>query len=141
MKGSLVRRLISAGYGQGSDRRGGRIERNRRKMENCIDIGFANLRVEVDERGSRPEVYITFEKKEEPGCIRDICMVSQAVRPGSGETIPDSVRCLVWSDIEDENYTHEILITGLHSLGRDGTLTEVQRGENVNRGAEENESI
>lgn len=95
-------------------------------MENCIDIGFANLRVEVDEQGSRPEVYVTLECKEEPGCSRDICMVSQAVRLNSEEGIPDTVRCLVWSDIEDENFTHEFIIAGPHSIGRDKTLTEVQ---------------
>ena len=75
-----------------------------------IDIGFANLCVEVDEQGIRPEAYIFLESKEDPDDYQEICMVSQAVVPESQEVIPGNVQCLVWTDEQDENYTNRFVI-------------------------------
>lgn len=81
-------------------------------MENKIDIGFAYLCIEVDEQGSRPEAFISLESKDGLEICQDICMVSQAVEPYTDKTIPNAVRCLVWSDPQAEDYTHEFVIEG-----------------------------
>lgn len=78
-------------------------------MENKIDIGFAYLCIEIDEQGPRPEAFISLENKKD-GTYQDICMVSQAVEPHSDKEIPNAVRCLVWSDPQNEDYTHEFVI-------------------------------
>lgn len=79
-----------------------------------IDIGFANLCVEIDEQGIRPEVYVFLEGKEDIEEYQEICMVSQAVTSDSQDVIPDHVQCMVWADSDNENYTDKFIIPGFH---------------------------
>lgn len=82
-------------------------KKDEEKMKQSVDIGFTKLCVEIDEQGVRPEVYVFLENKDNTDDFQEICMVSQAVDADSEEVIPDSVRCLVWSNEYDESYTHE----------------------------------
>lgn len=75
-----------------------------------IDIGFANLCVEIDEQGLRPEACIYLEDKENPDDYQEICMVSQAVTQDSKEAIPGHVQCLVWADGQNEDDTDRFVI-------------------------------
>lgn len=76
-------------------------------MKHVINLGFSALYIEVDEQGTRPEVYIGLEGN---GAQQGICMVSQAVDPKTQEEIPNAVRCLVWGDPGDEDYTNAFQI-------------------------------
>jgi len=67
-----------------------------------IDIGFAYLIAEQNAGDSpTPELFVCLEDKETGSVTQDIVMV----RPSEKTT---NIECLVWSDIEDEDYTHKI---------------------------------
>lgn len=73
-----------------------------------IDLGFANLVAEKSEYTVHPELYITLETKDGE-LIQDIALVSQAITKGC-ELVPDAVRCLIWADKDDEDFTDEFII-------------------------------
>lgn len=79
-----------------------------------IDLGFGVLVAEVyenvdAENHPQKEISVTLEDHD-GGLIQDIALVSQAVNPQTLLPIQDAVRCLVWTDPLDENYTHEHVI-------------------------------
>lgn len=82
-----------------------------------IDLGFANLIAEEDSTLSpHPQLTVSLENKKGE-FIQDIALISQAVKPGSNDLISDSVRCLLWRDNEDEDYTDEFVIEKYNGEG------------------------
>lgn len=80
------------------------------RKKQSIDIGFANLCVEIDEQGIRPEIYIFLEGKKNMEEYQEICMVSQMTDPNTQAAIPNHVQCLVWADGQKEDYTNRFII-------------------------------
>lgn len=79
-----------------------------------LDVGFGVLVAEIYKNtaaGDRDQQEISITLEDHDGnMIQDIALISQAVDPQTWEAIPDAVRCLVWADHLDENYTHEHVI-------------------------------
>ena len=79
-----------------------------------IDLGFGVLVAEVNESSTAndsPQREITISLEDKEGAfIQDIALVGQAIHPHTKDAIPDSVRCLVWTNPQDESYTHEYVI-------------------------------
>lgn len=79
-----------------------------------LDVGFGVLVAEIyknTDAGDRElkEISITLEDHDGK-LLQDIALISQAVDHETWEAIPDAIRCLVWTDPLDENYTHEHVI-------------------------------
>ena len=75
-----------------------------------MDIGFANLVVhKTEEGGVINEFSIHLEEKETGLIHQDIALV-RASQDEDLQPIPDSVDCLVWSNCDDEDYTHKFVI-------------------------------
>lgn len=68
--------------------------------ELVLDCGQYELVAEKNE-GLYPALYVFFRDKA-TGAIADIC----SVRSADPELTQDRVECLVWSDPENESYTH-----------------------------------
>lgn len=68
--------------------------------ELVLDYGQYELVAEKSE-GLYPALYVFFRDKA-TGAIADICSVQSA----NPELTQDHVKCLVWSDPENESYTH-----------------------------------
>ena len=68
--------------------------------ELVLDCGKYELVAEKSE-GLYPALYVFFRDKA-TGAIADICGVQSA----NPELTQDHVECLVWSDPENESYTH-----------------------------------
>ena len=73
-----------------------------------MDLGFANLVVHKDEVLFH-EFSIHLEEKETGLIHQDIALVRASVNEDL-QPIPDSVDCLVWSNCDDEDYTHKFVI-------------------------------
>jgi hypothetical protein len=65
-----------------------------------LDIGFGKLVLEIYHQSDAPNPECTISLESEDN-IQDICMVRKS------ETKPKTVECLLWTDKNDENYTHK----------------------------------
>ena len=75
-----------------------------------IDIGFANLTVEKYSNDSPFCEFSIYLADKELGAIhQDIALVRQAIND-KGHKISDTVECVVWSDCDNEDYTHKFVI-------------------------------
>ena len=74
-----------------------------------MDIGFANLIIHKTEEASFHEFSIHLEEKETGLIHQDIALVRASVNEDL-QPIPDSIDCLVWSNCDDEDYTHKFVI-------------------------------
>ena len=69
-----------------------------------IDIGFANLIVEKYDSGCpNLEFIICLQDKQSKEIIQDIALIRKSE---SG----NNIECLVWTDENDESYTHQFFI-------------------------------
>ena len=74
-----------------------------------MDLGFANLIAHKSEEAPFLEFSIHLEEKETGLIHKDIALVRASI-DGALQPIPDSVDCLVWSNCDDEDYTHKFSI-------------------------------
>ena len=85
-----------------------------------MDIGFANLVVHKTEEGLINEFSIHLEEKETGLIHQDIALVRASLNEDF-KPIPDSVDCLVWSNCDDEDYTHKFSIK-LYKQDEEGNI-------------------
>ena len=71
--------------------------------ELVLDCGDYELVAEKDE-GLYPALYIFFRDKA-TGAVADVCSVRSA-----DPELAQCVECLVWSDPENEDYTHRFVL-------------------------------
>ena len=70
-----------------------------------LDVGFANLVVEkYNSDYPVPEMIVCLEDKTDGTAIQDIAIIRRS-------TNNEAIKCLVWSDENDSNYTHEFNIS------------------------------
>ena len=71
-----------------------------------IDMGEANLVVEKYEN----KEFIVYFQDKKTNCITQDIITVRVAQNEKGETVPNAVDCLVWTDDSDENFTHEFHI-------------------------------